>query len=353
MAASRLPPAASDEARQRLALSLGAFALGFGLSALRIGHGAPDFYVFWTAARHWQAPYDPAIIARLEAAIHLGGVWPFVYPPSFLLFVYPFALVPLTLAYPLWTGASAALFTYAASHLVKPVWATALLALAPPVFFSAALGQTSLLIGAAAIGGWRLRETRPALAGALFGLAACIKPQAMILAPVVLWGRWRTLGWMMAAGGALIAASLAFGWARWAEWLHALAAFRALAPAAERANPSALLAAPWWAALMGLLGLYLALASRDLVGLIGGAFCLTPYAHAYDLAPLAPLAAMWLFDRTQYGWSRAVAGGALLAGLVATPAASLAFFAAMAALASRPWAIAAGFGTRAYERPSP
>src|SRR5579875_191662 len=92
MAASRPSPGAWDGTRQRLALALGAFALAFSLSALRVGHGAPDFYVFWTAARHWQAPYDPAIIARLEAAIHLGGVWPFVYPPTFLLFVYPFAL---------------------------------------------------------------------------------------------------------------------------------------------------------------------------------------------------------------------------------------------------------------------
>src|SRR5579864_9294943 len=187
-----------SEARLRLAIALGAFALAFALSTLRIGHGAPDFYVFWQAARHWQAPYDPAIIAQLEGQIHLSGVWPFAYPPTFLFVVWPFAQLPLTLAYPLWTGLSAGLFFFAASHLVKPVWATLALTLAPVVFFSAELGQTSLIVGAAMIGGWLLRDHRPLVAGALFGLAACIKPQAMLLAPVVLWGRWRMLGAMAA-----------------------------------------------------------------------------------------------------------------------------------------------------------
>ncbi len=327
-------PAISFETRQRLALGrlalgAGAFAIAYVLSALRIGHGAPDFYVFWTAARHWQAPYDPAIVAQLLAAIHLKGVWPFAYPPTFLLLAWPFAKLPLALAYPLWAGLESALFTYAASHLVKPVWATAALALAPAVFFSAELGQTSLIVGAAVVGGWLLRDRRPALAGALFGIAASIKPQAMILAPIVLWGRWRMLAFMAATGAALVLASLGFGWRRWLEWPHALATFRALVPQTDRINPSALIDAGWWTALMGAVGVVLAAKSRDLVGLIGGALCLTPYAHAYDLAPLSPLAAAWLFAPRVHGWGRAAAGGALLAGLVATPAAALAFVAAL------------------------
>jgi hypothetical protein len=328
-------PAPSFETRWRLALAAGAFAIAYALSALRIGHGAPDFYVFWTAARHWQAPYDPAIVAQLLAGIHLKGVWPFAYPPTFLLLAWPFAQLPLALAYPLWAGLESALFIFAAAHLVKPVWATAALALAPVVFFSAELGQTSLIVGAAAIGGWVLRDKRPALAGALFAIAASIKPQVMILSPIVLWGRWRMLGWMAAAGAALVLASLGFGWRRWLEWPQALAAFRALVPMTDRINPSALAAAPWWAALVGGFGVLLAARSRDLVGLFGGALCLTPYAHAYDLAPLAPVAAAWLFAPREHGWGRAAAGGALLAGVVATPAAALAFVAALAVFHAR------------------
>jgi hypothetical protein len=315
-------------------LAAGAFAIAYALSALRIGHGAPDFYVFWTAARHWQTPYDPAIVAQLLAGLHLKGVWPFAYPPTFLVIAWPFAQLPLGLAYPLWAGLESAAFVFAASHLVRPVWATAALALAPAVFFSAELGQTSLIVGAAVIGGWLLRDKRPALAGVLFGVAACVKPQAMILAPVVLWGRWRMLAWMAATGAGLALASLGFGWRRWLEWPQALAAFKALVPQTDRINPSALVEAPrWlplgWTALVAAGGLVLAAKSRDLVGLVGGALCLTPYAHAYDLAALTPLAAAWVFAPRQHGWGRAATGGALLAGLIATPAAALAFVAAL------------------------
>jgi hypothetical protein len=326
--AGRLP----GDPRLSFGLAAVAFVIAAALAVARAGHGAPDFDVFWTAARHWRAPYDPAAIAAMESRLHLHGVWPFAYPPTFLLFVYPFALMPLSVAYPLWTGVSAALFMFAASRLVKPAWAAAVLAVAPPVFFSALLGQTTLMLGAAMLGGWLALERRPALAGVLFALAACIKPQAMILAPIVLWGRWRTLAWMVGAGVAMVAASLAFGFGRWLEWPHALAAFAAIAPGADRANPSALIAGPWWAAGLAAFGLLFAWRNKNLLGMVGGALCLTPYAHDYDLAPLAPLAAAWLVQPRRHGWGRAAAGGALLAGLVATPAAVLAFLAALTLL---------------------
>jgi hypothetical protein len=334
---------APSDAQARLILAISAFALAFGLSAVRIGHGAPDFYVFWAAARHSQAPYDPSIIASLERQIHLTGVWPFAYPPTFLAVVFPFALLPLPLAYPLWAGVCVALFIYAASQLVRPTFATAILGFAPAVFISAALGQTSLLIGAAAIGAWTISERRPALAGMLLGLAMTIKPQAVVLAPLVFWGRWRLLGAMAAAILVAILASLAFGWRRWLEWPHALAAFAALAPAAERANPSALFPGLGWTVLVAGFGIYLAIASRNLVGLIGGALCVTPYAHAYDLAPLTPLAASWLFGYRRFGWALALAGGALLAGVASTPAGVLAFLvlAALGQAGRRRWPVGA------------
>jgi len=331
------PPATRDadhrrDLRTSLLLALATFAVAFALATARLGHGAPDFYVFWAAAGHWQAPYDPAVITRLQAVIHLGGTWPFAYPPSFLLMVWPFTLAPLTLAYPLWAGLTGAAFVFTASRLIRPAWGAAALLAAPPVFFSAMLGQTTLPIGAAMLGGWLVIDRRPALAGVLFALAACIKPQAMILAPVVLWGRWRTLAWMAGAGAAIVAASLVFGFERWLEWPRALASFRQIAPQADRANPSALIDGPWWSAATALGGGLFAWRNRNLLGMVGGAFLATPYAHAYDLAPLAPLAATWVFEFRRYGWGQAGAGACLLGGVIATPLAALAFFGAVALL---------------------
>lgn len=323
--------------RIRIALAILAFGVWTTFAAGHAQVSPADFYVFWAAARHWSAPYDPQVIAQLEASLHLTGPWPFVYPPTFLLFARPFSLLPLQIAYPLWTGLTSALFFFAASFMVRPAWATLALFIVPPVALAIAPGQTSLLVGAAMIGGFLLLQKRPALAGALFAAAACVKPQAMVLAPVVLWGHWRAVRWALITGLGLIVASFAFGPQLWMEWPRTLADFRGLMPAIERVNPSALYPGLWWSAALALLGLCLAWNSRNLLGLVGGALCLTPYAHQYDLAPLAPLALVWLIDRGRLGWGHAVAGAALLAGLVSTPIASLIFLGALAVFSSKWW----------------
>jgi multidrug transporter EmrE-like cation transporter len=320
----------------RAGLALAAFAVWSVFAAVHAHLKPADYYVFWEAARHWQAPYDPALITALEARLHITGAWPFAYPPTFLLLAWPFAQLPLALAYPLWTGVSAALFIYAAAHLVKPPWAALALFIAPPVVLAISPGQTSLIVGAAMIGGWLWREDRPRLAGILFAVAACIKPQAMILAPVVLWGHWRLVRWALIGGLALVLASFVFGPGLWLQWPHALEGFSHVAPATDRVNPSALAASPLLAAALALLGLWIAWTWRDLTGLVAGALCLTPYAHQYDLAPLAPVALTWLIERRRHGWGRALCGAALLAGGVAIPAAGLAWVAALAVVGSRP-----------------
>jgi len=314
----------------RAGLALLALTVWSTFAAVHAHVKPADYYVFWEAARHWQAPYDPALITALEARLHITGAWPFVYPPTFLLVAWPFAQLPLSLAYPLWTGVCAALFTYAAAHLVKPPWATLALFVTPPVVLAISPGQTPLIVGAAMIAGWLCRDERPRLAGLLFAAAACIKPQAMILAPIVLWGHWRLLRWAIIGGLAFVLASFVFGPGLWLEWPRALAGFGHVAPATDRVNPSALASSPLLAAACALVGLYIAWTWRDLTGLIVGAFCVTPYAHEYDLAPLAPLALTWLIERKRHGWGRAVCGAGLLAGGVAMPATGLAFAAALA-----------------------
>ena len=325
---------AAHEARVRVVAALVAGIACAIFVALHQQVKAADFDVFWAAARHASAPYDPAIVTQLKATLHVTGAWPFAYPPTFLLFIGPFALLPLNVAFPLWTGVSAALFFFAAAHVVRPAWASLALLIVPPVVLAVSPGQTSLLVGAAMMGGFALRERRPAVAGALFAVAAAIKPQAMLLAPIVLFGDWRTLRWAAATGLCLVLASLAFGPALWLEWPRALAGFATVVPATDRINPSALLSGPFWAGALALLGVALAWRSRNIAGLVGGALLVTPYAHEYDLAPLAPAALGWLIDwKTSKG--HAGAGAALLAGLVATPLAALGFAIALVALTTR------------------
>ena len=324
---------ALDQSRwTRPALALVALVTWTTFAAVHMHVKPADYYVFWTAARHATAPYDPALITQLEAQLHITGAWPFVYPPTFLLLAWPFGQLPLEVAYPLWTGVSAAAFFYAAAHLVRPAWATLALFVVPPVVLAIAPGQTSLAVGAAAIGGWLCLEKRPALAGVLFAVAACIKPQAMVMAPLLLWGHWRAVRWALIAGAALVVASFVFGPGLWLQWPHALADFSPVTAATERVNPSALVASPFFAAALALFGLWLAWTWRDLTGLFAGALCLTPYAHQYDLAPLAPVALAWLIERKRYGWGRAVCGAGLLAGLVSAPIGGLAFAAGLGAV---------------------
>jgi len=252
--------------------------------------------------------------------------------------VWPFAQLPLQIAYPLWAGLCFALFTLASTFMVRPVWANAALFMTPSLVFAVASGQSSTLLGAAAVAGFVLLDRRPALAGALLAVAACIKPQAMVLAPLVLWGRWRTMGSATATGLALVAASCVFGPELWLQWPRAIAAFQSVMPSLERVNPSALLNTPAWAVPVALFGVWLAWTQKNLFGLIMGAVCISPYAHDYDLAPLAPVALVWVTERKRLGWGPVIVGAVFLAGVIRSPPATLAFAIAAAVVLSPWWA---------------
>jgi hypothetical protein len=323
----RMPP----DRTVRLGLALLAFGVWSAFAAIHAHVKPADYYVFWEAARHWQAPYDPALITALEARLHITGAWPFIYPPTFLLIAWPFAQLPLAIAYPLWTGVWAAIFIYTAAHLVKPAWATLFLFIVPPVVLAISPGQTSLLVGAALIGGWLNLERRPAVAGVLFAVAACVKPQAAVLAPLLLFGHWRALRWAMIGGLGLVLASLVFGPAVWLGWAHAMTEYHP--EIFDRVNPSAVAPGPYLWGALAVLGVWLAWTWRDIGGLLVGTFCATPYAHQYDLAALAPIALSWLIDYRRAGWGRAACGAGFLAGFVSTPVGGLAFVLGLTAAA--------------------
>jgi multidrug transporter EmrE-like cation transporter len=307
-------------------------------------HTAADFDVFWTAASHWQTPYDHGIIEVIKKKMHITGYWPFAYPPTFLLFLYPFGQMPMEVAYPIWTGLSLGLFAFVCSFIVRPMMAVLLMVWTPAASFAIVSGQSTLLMGSLILSGFSFLEKRPLLAGVLLGTAACIKPQFMVMAPIVLWGRWRTVGAAMATGAVLVAASCVFGPEHWLQWPKEVIFFNKIMITTHRVNPSAAFDALWWRIPIALFGVYLAWTNRDVVGLICGMLCITPYAHDYDLVALAPIAITWMFNRDKVGWDHALLGALFMSGLLSKPLYMLGFLAALAVVRSPYWPLK-GFGT--------
>lgn len=167
-------------------------------------HGARpgiDFSIFW-AASHLMLQGAPLRVyehfAFTKEQMDLFGGFAdayavgWVYPPSFLAAVTPFALLPLAIAYLLFIAAGASLYTFAtmrASNLEHALGGKRLAALviaaSPGVFVTAVIGQNSLLT--AALAGLALSRIvkNPVMAGLCIGLLA-IKPQMAIVFPFVL-----------------------------------------------------------------------------------------------------------------------------------------------------------------------
>lgn len=95
---------------------------------------------------------------------------PFFYPPVFFLVVAPLALLPLLVAFWVWS-ATKLLCWLLVVHAIRPRSAALLLALAaPPVFYDFIAGQSSLL-AASLLGGILLTlDRRPLLSGFLLAL---------------------------------------------------------------------------------------------------------------------------------------------------------------------------------------
>ncbi len=245
-----------------------------------------DYSSFW-AAHHVANPYHPAELAAI-----LGMHAYFPYPPPFLLITLPLAWTSLLVGYFAWVAFSAAAIVLSLRRLIAPI-----VLLVPIVFLAEINGQTSLIMGACLFGAATLSR-RPMIAGALLGLAVCIKPQVVVVLPLAFLaaGLWRVM--ISAALTALLVclvATLAYGVGAWTDWLGSLPtwlhvndatwAHRYLAlPGAWKIVALVMGAgAVWWAARRGRL---------ELGVLIGVAAALLGSLHAmeYDLAILAPFA---------------------------------------------------------------
>jgi hypothetical protein len=199
----------------------------------------------------------------------------------------------------------------------------------------------TFLVGGLALLGLTLQR-RPVLAGVLWGLAASIKPQLLILLPVALaaGGNWKAMASTGLTGAAICGASVTIlGVGPWLDWLQALGRFQRLifgdaALTADAITPYAFLTGMnldgAWAFLLAPLVLVAvwftfrkpADPADQAIALLGGALLISPYAMNYELALLAPALAAYLKRVEHPAWL--ISMGASLGYIAQAPLVSLA-----------------------------
>lgn len=287
--------------------------------------------------------YDPAIIYGFQHGIDhsFTKVLPFAYPPSFLLWIWPLSLIQRTPAYLLWMIGTLLAYLWACWRRPWGWQITMLNLVAPTTVCAIYAAQNALLIAALIIGGCRLLERRPVVAGVLFGLAS-FKPQFGLLIPVALVaaGLWRTV---VAAGATvlltILASGAAFGWSLWIGLPRALLG---LSTFVSR-HPHAYHLAPSITANLRMLGVggtatdagqFLAAAlAATVVGLcwrrgptrlavaalMVGAFFATPYAFYYDLPLVSYAVLMIVLDLHETNATFGIGAAAVLALAIFLP----------------------------------
>ena len=231
---------------------------------------------------------------------------PFAYPPSLLLLIWPLGLLGPVTAWAVWGGIGLGVYSWATWHRPWGVRLAALGLVAPSTVGAIFAAQTSLLAAALMIGGCRLLDRRPVLAGLLFGLLAAVKPQYGLLVPVALVAarQWRSIAAAAATVAlAVLVSAWVFGWSAWIKLPGALEGLSALVARHPRFD----LLSPTVTAGLRMLGagpvltdgVQLVSASAAAVAvwicfrrgvtplgtaaLMAGAFLVTPYALYYDL----------------------------------------------------------------------
>jgi hypothetical protein len=175
------------------------------------------------------ALYDPTAVTALYDKLFNPGECLFrhhqyIYPPTFLFFIYVLGILPYLAAFALWVIATLLLYEVAIYAIVRRSVAL-IAAMAPfPVAKNIQLGHngflTAGLIGLSLV----FVESRPWLSGIFLGLLT-YKPQLGVLFPVALLAsrNWRALasatatGFLLAAGAAIV-----FGYEGWVAFAGSL-----------------------------------------------------------------------------------------------------------------------------------
>jgi hypothetical protein len=139
------------------------------------------------------------------------------YPPSILWLGLPLSLLPLPLAYGVWTFGAIAALALALRPLRLPPVAVLAILTSPAVVTSAIFGQNGSLTAALMLGALLTSRRAPLLSGFLAGILT-IKPHLGLLIPVVYLatGNWRAfVTASLTAFGLVAATGLAFGMPVW------------------------------------------------------------------------------------------------------------------------------------------
>ena len=200
-----------------------------------------DFMAFWSAARlalagHAAAAFDePTIAAVQHAAVPAlpGIIFPWHYPPTFLVAIAPLGLLPYPAALALFVLATVAPWAVLVHRVLPDRRAWIVAAAAPAGLITLLDGQNAFLT--ASLAGFALLslKRRPLVAGVLIGLLA-VKPQLGVLFPLALFAeaRWRPMAAAAATVAALALVSLAlFGVPDWAAFFRDLPVAEAIGDA--------------------------------------------------------------------------------------------------------------------------
>jgi hypothetical protein len=201
-----------------------------------------DFRIFYVAAEAglrygWPSSYDVPTLRALSSSFPAGqniidSETGFANPPLFAWLVAPLTLLPLPIAYVIWSVFSLAVLIWS-WRVVAPFTGIAKAALLLgalamwPVIDALYYGQPSLLIiGLVAAGWWLCARDNPVAAGVAIALATALKPQVVLLVPFALLaaGRIRVfISWGAASAVLGILFVIALGAGGVVAWWHALA----------------------------------------------------------------------------------------------------------------------------------
>lgn len=261
---------------------------------------ANDFGVYWRAANQ---PLGEVYLWR--------GRFPFPYAPTMLLWIQPLAFIAKWPAYFLFIGGSAVAFILAFRPYLSKL-ALALAMISPPFMRGIFTGQVCAALSALLV--WACATPNRIAAGLGFAVIASIKPQLVIMAPLMLALNkdWRAF---VSAGvsflGIVLVSLILFGPARWVEWVASMGHFHS---AVSETNvlgvgvTPAMMAERWGlnpipfmllGTLAGALTVWLCRDAGPIekaTAIAIGSLMAAPYALVYDLSVVVPFLALLTFQ---------------------------------------------------------